>query len=131
MVSTSDVIYASGVERRVKRILEAFALKNGKTYKELMAILAHIVSGYSTERMFDGKVGEMDPRWKQFDEMLREWMQDHTPEEYRKIPVLRRYFGRMFKPLTRQDLERIDADLLNEGQDPNEVVPEVTDAEIE
>ncbi len=128
---TSDVIYASGVDLRVKRILEAFALKNGRTYKELMAILAHIVSGYSTEKMFDGTIGEVDPRMAEFDIILRDWMQDNMPEEYRKVPVLKRYFGRMFKPLTKRDLENIDADLAREGHESEEEAPEVDNAEVE
>lgn len=129
---SSGVIYSSGVKRRTEEILRRFALKNGKTFSELMDILAHIVCGYSTEKMFDGTIGQVDPRMAQFDILLREWMQDNTPEEYRKIPVLRRYFGRVFKPLTRQDLERIDSDLAREVEHEEEdAIPEVEKDEIE
>lgn len=128
---SSDVIYSSGVKRRTNEIIRRFALKNGKTFSELMDILAHIVSGYPTEKMFDGTIGQVDPRMAQFDILLREWMQDNTPEEYRKVPVLRRYFGRMFKPLTRQDLELIDSDLAHEEANEEEDIPEVEEDEVE
>jgi hypothetical protein len=123
------------VKPRTEEILRRFAAKNGKSFSDLMDILAHIVSNYSTEKMFDDTIGQEDPRMGQFDILLREWMQDNTPEEYRKIPVLRRYFGRMFKPLTRQELERIDSDLAHEAEigeiEDNEEVPEVEEDEVE
>ncbi len=125
----SGVIYSSGVKRRTELILRAFASKNGKTFSELMDILAHIVSGYPTEKMFDGTIGQVDPRMTQFDLMLREWMAANTPEEYRRVPVLKRYFGRMFKPLTRQDLERIDEELRRDDLD--EEIPEVGNEAVE
>jgi len=122
----NKVIYASNVKRRTAAILRTFAYKNGRTFSELMDILSHIVSGVPTEKLFDGKAGELDPRYTQFDQMLREFMEDKMPEEYRKVPVIRRVFGRMFKPVTKQDLDKIDKLLEEENLSADEPV-EVTE----
>jgi len=123
-VSKDGVLYASGVRRRTDRILRVFAAKNGLTLSQLMDILAHVVAGYGTLHLFNGKVKEFDPAFEHFDQIVRDFMEKNTPDAYRRVPVLQRFFGRVFKPLTRQELERIDQELAKEDEIPE--VPDVS-----
>jgi hypothetical protein len=123
-MSKDGVIYASGVKKRTDHILRAFAAKNDLTLSQLMDILAHVVAGYGTMHMFNGTVRDFDPQFEHFDHIVRDWMEKNTPEAYRRIPVLQRFFGRVFKPLTRGELDRIDVELLKEDA-PSTEVPDV------
>ena len=124
-----SVVYASGVKRRTSMILRAFAAENNLTLGELMDILAHVVSGYSTIRLFKEPIGgEYDPAFAKFDLPMRDYMTKTFPEWYNSRPVLRRLFGNLFKPISRQRLEEIDAALARDEEDEEPVeVPDVGD----
>jgi len=60
-------------------ILRAFAAENNLALGELMDILAHIVSGYSTIRLFRQPIGgEYDPAFEKLDDALRQ----HNPKNF-------------------------------------------------
>jgi len=121
-----SVIYASGVKPRTDRILRAFAAKNGLTLSQLMDILAHIVCGYDTMKVFEGKAGEYNPTFEKFDLAVRGFMEDNMPEEYRKFPLLKRLFGNLLRPITRKELDAIDRELASEkAEEPKPIIPEV------
>lgn len=103
------------------------------TFADVMEIVAHVLSGYGTLRLFDGKVRDFDPQFERFDQIARDWMMQNTPEKYYRIPVLQRLFGKAIKPLTKTDLELIDAEILREEQEeqlPAET-PDVNPEDIE
>jgi len=126
---SESVLYASGVGKRTNMILRAFAAENNLTLGELMDILAHVVSGYSTLRLFKAPIGgDYDPAFSKLDDALRKHMTENYPEWYNARPVLRRLFGNLFKPITRQRLEEIDKALAEEEETPPEV-PEVEDVD--
>lgn len=120
-----EVIYASGVRPRTAAILRAFALNNDLTFSKLMDILANVVVEVtSTGDLFDGKVAELKPEFGHLDQLLREYMEQNMPETYAKAPVIRRLFGRMFKPVTRQQLKDIDRALDQKAELEIPEVPE-------
>src|SRR3989304_1159663 len=125
MMSKEGVIYSSGVKPRTEAILRAFAAKNGLTLSQLMDILAHVVAGYGTMHMFNGAVKDFDPQFEHFDQIVRDWMGRNPPDSYRPIPLLQRMCGRVFKPLTRQELDRIDLELAKEEKAASLEVPSV------
>ena len=130
-MSKEGVIYSSGVKPRTEAILRAFAAKNDLTLSQLMDILAHVVAGYGTMKMFDGKVREFDPQFERFDSIVRDWVEKNTPESYRRIPFLQRMFGTLYKPLTRQDLEKIDVTLAQEEEEARKEAPDVNPEDME
>jgi hypothetical protein len=96
-----------------------------------MDILAHVVSGYSTIRLFRKPIaGEYDPAFVKLDDAMHDYMTKNFPDWYNSRPLLRRLFGNLFKPITRQRLEEIDKALAQEEEAPVEV-PEVDDEDIE
>jgi len=112
-------------------ILRAFAAENNLALGELMDILAHVVSGYSTIRLFKEPIGgEYDPAFAKLDDALRKYMNENFPDWYNSRPILRRLFGNLFKPISRQRLEEIDKALAQEEEDPVEV-PEVDGESVE
>jgi len=130
-VPKENVLFASGVKRRTNMILRAFAADNDLTRSELMDILAHIVSGYSTIRLFREPIGgDYDPAFAKLDAALREYVEKNFPEWYRTRPILNRLFGNLFKPISKSRLEAIDKALAEEESPPPEV-PDVEDEDIE
>ena len=128
-----SVVYASGVKRRTNMILRAFAAENNLALGELMYILAHIVSGYSTIRLFRQPIGgEYDPAFEKLDDALREYMTKNFPDWYNSRSILRRLFGNLFKPISRQRLEEIDKALAEEKEEEaSPEVPDVSDEDVE
>src|SRR3990167_10482361 len=127
-MGTESVIYASGVRRRTDMILRAFAADNNLTLSELMDILAHIVSVYTTIRLFREPIGgDYDPAFAKLDAAMREYMEKSYPEWYYSRPVLKRLFGNMFKPISKQRLEAIDKAIAEEEEKPVQEVPNVED----
>ena len=129
-MSKEGVIYSSGVKKRTEMILRAFAVENELTLSQLMDILAHVVAGYGTRKMFDGKVRDFDPEFERFDKIARDWLEKNYPERYYKMPLLQRMFGRLYRPLSRQRIEEIDR-IIEQDASEEEIVKEAPDVNPE
>jgi len=112
-----DVIYASGVDPEDAAVLRLFALKNHMTFAQLMHILREICEEKTDiDSLLTGKVAEVRPEFAAFDQMISEYLERNVPEEYRKVPVLRRWFGRITRPVTRAEVQEIRRRLKQEGR---------------
>lgn len=143
-MSKEGVIYSSGVERRTEAIIRAFCAKNGITFAQFHNMIAHIIVA-NQEDIYDIK-GRMNtlrekfglsdeltyynPLYEQFDQLVREFMLKNTPEDYRKLPFVKRMFGNIFKPLTRREVEEVERALAKEEGEKAEE-PELPPANVE
>lgn len=133
IVSKECVLYISGVKRRTELIWRAFEAKNGITRAQVADIFAHFLVAYGTDKVFGGMLREFNPRYEAFDRAIREHMEKNTPEEYRRFPLLQRLFGRLYKPLVKSDLDKIDAIIAAETAEEIAIkeAPEVDSKDIE
>jgi len=127
-VAKDGVIYISGVKKRTEYIWRGFAAKNKLTLAEVADLASHIMVSYDSMQFFQGKNRE----FQALDAKLRQILESEFPEEYRKIPVLRRLFGSILVPITRRDLEMIDRKVREEEKEESEQIeiPEVNQDEV-
>jgi hypothetical protein len=106
-------------------ILRRFAIKNDFPLADLARILAHVISGYMPERLFDGTVvEEFDPSFDEFETFIHNYL-ENCPDRYKKIPILQRMFGRAVQPLTRQELEEIKKEIAEAEEEDSPEIPKV------
>ena len=131
-MSKEDVLYI-GVTRRTGLIWRAFQAKNNITLEQIADILSHFLVAYGTDKVFGGMLREFNPRYEAFDKAVREHMEKNTPEEYRRYPLLQRMFGRLYRPLVKADLDKIDAIIAAETiqEEPVKEAPKVDAKDIE
>ena len=109
---TYGSVYVSDVSPKTEKILRMFAAKNDLALREVLDMIAHLVCGYSTSKLFQRPLGgEYDPQFAKLDSALREHMATNYPEWYTERSILRRLFGSLFQPLNSKDLRIIDAEL--------------------
>lgn len=132
-VSKEGVLYISGVKRRTELIWRAFQGKNDTTLAQIADIFSHFLVAYGTDKVFGGMLREFNPRYEAFDRAVREHMEKSTPDEYRRFPLLQRLFGRLYRPLVKADLDKIDALIAAEATEDTIVkeAPEVDAKDIE
>ncbi len=132
-MSKEGVLYLSGVRRRTELIWRAFQGKNDITLAQIADIFSHFLVAYGSDKVFGGMLREFNPRYEAFDKAVREYMEKSTPDEYRRFPLLQRLFGRLYKPLVKSDLDKIDDIIAAENAEETVVkeAPEVDAKDIE
>lgn len=128
-------LFISNVKRRTELMWRAFEAKNGIPRAQVADILTHFLVAYGTDKVFGGMLGEFNPRYEAFDRAVREHMEKNMPDEYRRFPLLQRLFGRLYKPLVKADLDKIDAIIAaenaEEAAEAAKEAPEVEAKDIE
>lgn len=128
-----NTLFISNVKRRTELIWRAFEAKNGITRAQVADIFTHFLVAYGTDKVFGGMLRDFNPRYEAFDRAVREHMEQNTPDEYRRFPLLQRLFGRLYKPLVKADLDKIDAIIAAETAEEtiSEEAPEVDAKDVE
>ena len=129
-MSKEGVLYISGVKRRTELIWRAFEAKNDITRAQIADLFSHFLVAYGTDKVFGGMLREFNPRYEAFDRAIREHMEKEYPDEYRRFPLLQRLFGRLYKPLVKSDLDKIDDIIATENTEET-VVKEAPDVDAE
>ena len=124
MSKEGGVLYISGVDRRTELLGRAFQAKNDITLAKMAKYSAGLWANYPLGQLFTGKVADYNPLFDAFDRVVRDFMEKNTPEDYRRIPLWQRLFGRVYKPLTRADIQKVDDILKAEETDVEEPVKE-------
>src|SRR3989442_9641623 len=104
MTKAGEILYLSGVKPRTNLIWRAFARKNSLTVAEVADLASHLLVAYDTSRLYSGKNSE----FKALDQKMRQILEEEFPENYKRIPLLQRLFGRVLRPVTREELEAIE-----------------------
>ena len=123
-MSKEGVLYISGVDRRTELLWRAFQAKNDITFAKMAKYATFLWANYPLDQLLTGKVADYNPVFNAFDRAVREFMEKNTPEDYRRIPLWQRLFGRVYKPLTRIDIQKVDDILKAEETDAEEPVKE-------
>ena len=123
-MSKEGVLYISGVDRRTELLWRAFQAKNDITFAKMAKYATFLWANYPLDQVLTGKVADYNPVFNAFDRAVREFMEKNTPEDYRRIPLWQRLFGRVYKPLTRADIQKVDDILKAEETDAEEPVKE-------
>ena len=123
-MSKDGVLYISGVDRRTELLWRAFQAKNDITFAKMAKYSTFLWANYPLEQVLTGKVADYNPIFDAFDRAVRDFMEKNTPEDYRRIPLWQRLFGRVYKPLPRADIQKVDDILKAEETDAEEPVKE-------
>ena len=125
------------MNRRAEAIIRAFIAKNDLTMAQFHNFVSHILVANQSD-LYDmkGRITTLrekfglpaeltphNPAFEELDLIMRRFMETNTPEEYQKLPYIKRMFGNIFKPLTRRDIEVVERELAEEDKQREAELP--------